>query len=83
MATLTTLSASGLRRTLANAHAAFLAKSNALPCLALEEVLRATRVVTEEAFLVNVTMAGTTICCQFEDEVIELDAYGNFLRGAV
>ena len=88
LATLNT--AANRRRILANAHAAWIATSKNPKVDAihnLKQALVQTDYIASHDMITDVRMEGTTVCifidCDDFKEGIELDAYGNTLRGTV
>lgn len=92
---MTTVTTAAQRRAiLANAHAAYLAtgkpttrKERNAKYDVLEDALRASNAITKTDQLYDVYQDGTTLCIRIavldadDFDVIELDAYGNTLRG--
>ena len=78
---MTTNTAATNRAILANAHAAWHAsRGTHSACQALFTAMHKGGVDFPTDFA-EVQMEGTTIQVHVEDEIIELDAYGNILRG--
>lgn len=82
--------AANRRRILANAHAAWIATSKDPKVDAthnLKQALVQTNYIASHDMITDVRMEGTTVCifidCDDFKEGIELDAYGNTLRGAL
>ena len=71
------------RALLANAHASYLSASPHLSFHELELTLHATGTIAETDNLVTVSLDSTTILVELQTgELLELDAYGNVIRGA-
>ena len=81
----TTLTAQQSRTILANAHAAWIATADKKDTNPLRRALVAAGYIETTDLLEEVWMEGTTICIRVDAdgffETIELDAYGNTLRG--
>lgn len=80
--------AASRRAILANAHAAFYAATPHHPNernAAMEEALKLTNTIHEDAEIADITKDGTTLLITLYGtfEVIALDAYGNTLKGTV
>lgn len=71
------------RQLLANAHARWMAQDDVIPSLILEKTLMEIGVLSEDDFAVEVGTDGTTTIQILLDsgERLELDAYGNVIRG--
>jgi hypothetical protein len=87
---MTTLTAAQRRAILANAHAAFLNATPGYPIernAALNDALLTTGFVERTDNLCNFRLEGTTVCVTVDaddfQEGIELDAYGNILKGTI
>ena len=80
--------AASRRAILANAHAAFYAATPAHPNernAAMEDALKLTNTIQEDAEIADTTKEGTTLLITMYGtfEVLALDAYGNILKGSV
>lgn len=71
------------RQILANAHAKWMAQDSVIPSLILEKTLMEVGTISEDDFVVEVGTDGATTIQILLDtgERLELDAYGNVLRG--
>ena len=82
---MTTVHASQRRTILANAHAAWHATANKKDTNPIRRALVAAGYIESTDLLEEVWMEGTTICVRVDAdgffETIEIDAYGNTLRG--
>jgi hypothetical protein len=79
---MTTGTAAEARRLLANAHAKWFSAENSNGNFDLNHVLTETGTIGKNDTVQELAVDGTTLCILLESgELLELDAYGNVVRG--